>query len=274
MTLSPEQIADFGQHGFISPIDVLTPNDASALLEQFERAETEFPDQLHAEHRNNAHLVFPFLADVVVNPVIVSAVQSLVGASVVLGSTVLFVKEPNSPGFVSWHQDATYMALEPDNFVTAWLALTRSDEERGCVTVLPGTHTTGRREHSDRLEKHNILTRGQTIDGIDESSRMNLVLEPGQMSLHHPWLIHRSQPNRSDGRRIGFAMQSFFGSDVRPTRGEHHVMHIAGEAPAPEFVVSQTPTETCSDSALAARKAANAAMADVLYDGAAERRLL
>ncbi len=35
--------------------------------------------------------------------------------------TTLFIKNPNEKGFVSFHQDAKYIGLEPHNWVTAWL---------------------------------------------------------------------------------------------------------------------------------------------------------
>lgn len=246
---------------------------AAELLAQFEHAEHQFPDHLHAENRNNAHLQFDFLADIVNHEVIVDAARSLVGDDIVLWSTVLFIKEPDTSAYVSWHQDATYMGLEPDNFVTAWLALTPSTEHTGCVSVVEGSHHEGRAEHTDLFEPDNILTRGQTIGDVDPSAMSNLVLEPGQMSLHHPWLIHGSLPNRSKQRRIGLAMQAFMGGDVLPTRGEHHVMHIAGAPVGESFVEAPRPTRTfAADSAT--RTAANKALSDVLYDGAELRRKL
>lgn len=270
--LSPEQIDQFHTDGWISPIDVFSPDEAAELLAQFEAAEAVWPGQLADQNRNNAHLTFPFLAEIATDPRVVTRAQALVGADMVLWSSVLFVKEPASSAFVSWHQDATYMALEPPNFVTAWIALTSSTLENGCVSVLPGTHRDGRRSHEDTFGEDNILTRGQQVEDVDDTTAVHLTLEPGQMSLHHPWLVHGSQPNRSTIRRVGFALQSYLGADVAPTRGEHHVMHIAG-APVPDhWIEAPHPTSTCDATGQAARTAANAAFADVLYDGAERRR--
>ncbi len=273
MGLTSEQVDRYRTDGWLAPLDVMTPAEAALLANRLEDAEAAHPEHLHASNRNNAHLTFPFLADLANHPAIIDAVRCLVGEDLSLWSTVLFIKEPNSSAFVSWHQDAHYMALEPDNFVTAWVAVTPSTLDTGCVSVLPGTHTT-RFSHSDTFADDNILTRGQQVEGVDTSNPVHLELEPGQMSLHHPWLVHGSQPNRSNHRRVGVAMQAYLGRDVRPLRGRHHVMHIAGELPAPAFHVALRPTETCSPSGVEARSAANHAFADVLYDGAVQRRSL
>ena len=42
---------------------------------------------------------------------------------------------------------------------------------------------------------------------VDEARAVDIVLQPGEMSLHHVRLVHGSPPNRSDDRRIGFAIR-------------------------------------------------------------------
>ena len=173
---------------------------------------------------------------------------------------------------MSWHQDAYYMGLEPDRFVTAWLALSPSTLESGCVSVIPASHRTPSL-HVDRYGDDNILTRGQEVDGVDAATAVHLELRPGQMSLHHPWIIHGSQPNRSADRRVGLAMQSFMAHEVRPLRGEHHVVAIRGRNPDVAFTTVPLPTDL-DESARAVRAAANLALSSVLYDGADEVRRL
>ncbi len=274
MALSKEQIAHYREHGWVAPIDIMNEAEAATLVQTLEAAEAKFPDHLNAENRNNAHLSFPFIADLVLNDKIVSAAASLVGDDMSLWSSVLFIKEPHTGSFVSWHQDATYMALNLDNHVTAWIALTPSTEESGCVAVIPQTHREGIVKHEDTFGEDNILTRGQRVAEIDESKAVNLELRPGQMSLHHPWLVHGSLPNKSNQRRIGVAMQSYLGADVRPKYGEHHVMYIQGSAVTPEFVQAPYPKSECDEGGIVAREAANKAFSNVLYQGAKTRRKL
>lgn len=271
--LSEAEVAHYRKHGWIAPLDLMTEAEAAELLGMLEKAEAAHPAELHAEHRNNAHLAFPFLGDLSVDRRIVEAVEPLVGADICLSSTVLFIKEPDSAAFVSWHQDAFYMGLEPDNFVTAWVALTPSTSENGCVTVLPGTHT-ARANHRDTFGEDNILTRGQTVTDVDESAAVDLELRPGQMSLHHPWLVHGSRPNRTTERRVGVAMQSYLAADVRPVGGDYHVVHVQGAAPHESFVNAPLPTSAVDPAAVAVRERANAALSSVLYRGAERTRAL
>jgi len=273
VTLSTEQVEHYRTHGWIAPIDIMSPEEAAANLAALESAEAAYPSDLNPEHRNNAHLAFPFLADLAIDPRIVDCASALVGPDISLWSTVLFIKEPDSSAFVSWHQDAFYMGLETSNFVTAWLALSPSTVDSGCVSVIPESH---RRlaDHTDTFGADNILTRGQEVAEIDPSTAVHLELQPGQMSLHHPWLIHGSQPNRSSRRRVGLALQSYLGGDVTPLRGEHHVLPVRGAPPAASFHEVARPDSPCSARARDTRSRANRALASVLYDGSAELRKL
>lgn len=274
MSLTDEQIEHFRQHGYVAPIDVMSADEATELRRLLEVAEAAHPDELHAENRNNPHLVLPFFGALSTDPRIVDYVEALVGPDIMLWSTVLFAKAPHSGSFVSWHQDSTYMAVSHNNDVTAWLALTPSTLDNGCVSVIPGTHKSGKVEHVDTFGDDNILTRGQEVQGVDPNTAVHLELKPGQMSLHHPWVVHGSQPNRSDDRRIGLALQTFMGADMRPSRGPQYVTHVRGAAIDSSWCELSLPTEVCSAQGLANRDMANQAFADILYDGAERRRKL
>ena len=119
-----------------------------------------------------------------------------------------FLKEPRSDAYVSWHQDATYWGLEPADIVTAWVAFTPSTVESGCMRVVPGTHQLAIVEHRETWEADNLLSRGQEIAvEVDVEKVVDVVLAPGEMSLHHVKIAHNSEPNRSAQRRIGFAIR-------------------------------------------------------------------
>ena len=54
----------------------------------------------------------------------------------------------------------------------------------------------------------NALTRGQEIAvDVDEKRAVDIVLRPGQMSLHHVLIVHGSKANTSDKPRIGIAIR-------------------------------------------------------------------
>jgi len=274
MSLTDAQVVHYKNLGYVSPIDVFTEDEANAIRREFERAERAYPNELHAEHRNNAHLAFPLLAEICFNRRIVSAVQSLLGPDLLLWGSVLFIKEPDSAGFVSWHQDARYMGIEPHQFTTPWLALTESTLHSGCLSVIPGSHTSPLADHADTFAADNILTRGQEVAGVDEAEAVHLQLRPGQMSIHHPRLIHGSQPNRSSDRRIGFAMQSFLSPRVRQTLGHDFAIVVAGQDRFGHFAHVPAPSSEMAPEAVDVRRRVNENHADILYLGADQRRRL
>lgn len=184
---------------------------------------------------------------------------------------MLFIKEANDPGFVSWHQDATYMGLEPHLGITAWVALSNADERAGCMRMIPGSHGAIRR-HDDAYGGQNILTRGQEVADVDESLAVSTPLRPGQMSLHNATVIHSSQPNRSNDRRIGFVIQSYIPPEVRQTILPTGAQLVRGTDTEGNFGPLGRPTRNMDPTDVARRDRVNQTWSDILYCGAEERR--
>jgi len=270
--LTRAQIEQFHEQGFIAPVDVISGDEAATYRERLEAAERKYPAALNAENRNNAHLAFTFLDELAHHPVILDAVEDLLGADFSLWGSVLFIKEPGTRHFVSWHQDATYMGIEPHEFVTPWLALTESNLETGCMSMIPGSHRDPVRTHADTFHQDNILTRGQAVAEVDEAQRVDLILRPGQMSLHHARVIHGSQPNRGRQRRIGFALQAYMPSGAAQTLGENLWLPIRGDCAHPDLVRLQRPRSDMDAAAVEQRERVNRNWADILYHGATQKR--
>ena len=72
-----------------------------------------------------------------------------------------------------------------------------------------------------------MLSRGQQVADVDESTAVDILLRPGEMSIHHGNLLHSSEPNVSDMRRIGFALM-MFPAHVRSTLGRRPATLIRG----------------------------------------------
>jgi ectoine hydroxylase-related dioxygenase (phytanoyl-CoA dioxygenase family) len=166
--------------------------------------------------RVKPYLLFPWAAALVRHKRILDCVESLIGPDIMVFHTTVWLKEPYSETFVPWHQDATYFGLAPFEHVTAWVALTDSTPENGCVQIIPHSHSTGQRPHFDQPDPKAMLSRGQTLaDPIDESRAVGLELAAGDVSFHHTLAFHRSGINRTDQRRIGI------GVSYIPTRVRH-----------------------------------------------------
>ena len=226
--LSSNQLKQYKDEGFVSPINIFSKEKAKEIRNEIELIENRIPGELEKSGRYNAHLISPLLDKVTHNSKILDAVQSLIGENILVCGTTLFIKNPNEKGFVSYHQDAKYIGLEPHNWVTAWVAITDSNEENGCMRMWPGSHKDNLKDHDQKFNKENLLTRGQTVKDVPKKETTPLVLEAGQMSLHHPTVVHGSELNKSNDRRIGFVIQSYISTNVKQVLGKNSVQLARG----------------------------------------------
>ena len=118
--------------------------------------------------------------------------------------------------------------LKPNNWVTAWVAITDSNENNGCMRMWSGSHKKDLKDHDQMFNEGNLLTRGQTVNDVPTNQTIPLILKAGQISLHHPTVIHGSDLNKSNDRRIGFVIQSYIGTDVKQVLGKNSVQLARG----------------------------------------------
>jgi non-haem Fe2+, alpha-ketoglutarate-dependent halogenase len=201
--LSPAQVETYRERGILHPLPALSSAEAGGLYARF-HAHTDF---IKGRNNQKPHLLFTWLDAVVRDPRIVDAVESLLGPNLWCWSSQFFAKPAGDPAYVSWHQDATYWGLSSPDVVTAWIALTPSTHESGCMQVVAGTHHIQVR-HEDRFDDANLLSRGQEVAvKVDPDQVIDVELRPGEMSFHHVLLFHGSEPNRSAQARVGFAIR-------------------------------------------------------------------
>ena len=271
--LTKLQIEQYHDEGFISPIRVISEQEALSIKDELEQVEKEFPEEINSESRNNLHLSFAFLDALAHNKIIVDAIEDLIGPDISLWASVMFIKEPSSKQYVSWHQDATYMGLDSLDFPTPWIALSPSNIETGCMTMIAGSHKTKIQNHEDTFAENNILTRGQVIQDVDESKAVDLILQPGEMSIHHGAVIHGSQPNNSNQRRIGFSLQSYMPNNVKQIVGRNLWTHVRGQnRQDDDGMLLDRPRFNMDPNTVAQRKIANENLSEILYKGAKEKR--
>ena len=227
--LSSNQLKQYEDEGFVSPINIFSKEKAKKIRNEIELIEKRKPEELEKSGRYNSHLISPLLDEVTHNPKILDTIQSLIGEDILVCGTTLFIKNPNEKGFVSYHQDAKYIGLEPHNWVTAWIAITDSNEHNGCMRMWSGSHKDSLKQHDQNFNEGNLLTRGQTIKNVPHDETIPLILKAGQMSLHHPTVVHGSDLNKSDERRIGFVIQSYIGTNVKQVLGRNSVQLARGK---------------------------------------------
>src|SRR5919201_129224 len=231
--LSSGQVASYERDGFLSPNAALTREQAAdylGKLEEFERAVGGplTSDATDARYRARTHVLLAWVHALVRHPAILDAVEDLIGPNILVYTSTWFIKEPDSTAIAAWHQDATYFGLRPYVHVTAWLALTDATAENGCMEFLPGSHHRGQLPHRAGVVAGSVNRAGQAVVvEIDDTPAVHAPLRAGEFSLHHTLCLHRSQPNRSAGRRIGLAISYI------PT----HVQHLGVKHKTPAMLV-------------------------------------
>jgi phytanoyl-CoA dioxygenase PhyH len=206
--LTEHQLHTYQEEGFLFPLPVLSDTETTTLREKLEELENGSGGRLPARINRKPHLLLTWLNELIRDPRILNPVEDILGPDLLCWGSGFFIKNEHDPARVTWHQDSTYWGLSKPDIVTAWIAFTPSTRENGCMRVVPGTHTLQQLPHRDSFAPDNLLSRGQEIAvNVDESRAVDIVLEPGQMSLHHVMLVHGSEPNRSTHRRIGLAIR-------------------------------------------------------------------
>jgi non-heme Fe2+,alpha-ketoglutarate-dependent halogenase len=165
-SLSPQELADFHERGYLGPITLYDPQEMKARwkqlrLELLDRSNAIYQDDAAVSGNTNIsnydrHLDNDFLADHVCRPEIVDRVASILGPDVLCWRTEFFPKHPGDEG-TDWHQADTFanasgtpQILWPDTVrdhngifggtITVWTAFTEADTETACLQFIPGTH--------------------------------------------------------------------------------------------------------------------------------------
>ena len=229
--LTPAQVHEYEKAGFVHPVDVLDPPEADAYRSRYEDVASLLGGAPKAVQMIQVHRFYEWAWELCTHSAVLDAVESLLGPNILLWSASVFAKAPRDPGHVTMHQDGTYWGLDGGEVTTAWIALTASNTDNGCMRVLPGSHRSAILRHEDTYAADNLLTRGQQVQvKYDESEVVDLQLLPGQMSLHHVRAIHGSRANRSDRSRIGLAIR-YMTPDVKPEGATQSAALVRGKDP-------------------------------------------
>jgi non-heme Fe2+,alpha-ketoglutarate-dependent halogenase len=265
--LSETDVAHYRNAGYHFPVDILSAAEANEMRDRLEAHEARAGGPIAGNMRHKPHLYLTFLNDLVRHPRILDAAEDVLGPNLLCWTSTFFIKEPADPGFVSWHQDATYWGLSSPDVMTVWLAFTPANLVNGCMAFLPGSHRQ-QLAHRDTFDKHNLLSRGQEIAvEVDEGQGVYVPLEPGQASMHHVLLVHGSAPNRSADRRIGLAIR-YVPTSVRQIAGaKDSATLVRGVDEYRHFDHESRPAADGSAEAMAAHAAAVAHQVQVLYRG-------
>ena len=267
--LDDNAVATYRRDGIVFPIRVVDEAEAGRMLGRLQGIEAAHGGRLPARINQKPHLLFPWLNELVRHPRIVDAVEDVLGPDLLCWGSQFFAKNGGDPSYVSWHQDATYWGLSSPDVVTAWVAFTPSTVESGCMRVVPGTQHR-QVPHKDTFAETNLLSRGQEIAvDVDENDAVDVILAPGEMSLHHVLICHGSEPNRANHRRVGFAIRYIAASVYQTSGVRESATLVRGRDTQNHFDHEQPPEADLHPDAVARHAAIIETELKVLYAGAA-----
>ncbi len=271
--LSDAEIKAYHDKGYHFPIRVFSDAEVAGYRRKLEAIEVERGGPLKGELKQKPHLIMTWADEIIRHPKILDPVEDIIGPNILCWASSFFTKEAKDPAFISYHQDLTYWGLEPADIITAWVALSPATIESGCMKFVPESHKHEVLPHNDTFAEQNLLSRGQEVAvEVDEDEAAHVILQPGEMSLHHVKLVHGSEPNRSDDRRIGFAIR-YVPTYVRQVVGaKDSAVLVRGTDSYNNFEHDPSPTSDFDPAAMAHHHAVLNRIGDVLYrDTGAQR---
>ncbi len=214
-SLSPQAVERFHSQGFVSPVPVLTLDEVAYFRDCLENFERQHPNDV-TKLKTKSHLLCPWVAEIARHPKILDAYEDLIGPDILCYSMAFRNKNADGRTFAGWHQDTLYLPIEPILVIGA-LALADCAAEHGCLRVIPGSHKGEILPHGEAADPDSILARGQYIDAdFDTSSAVDMELKAGEIALFNSGIIHGSQINSTDERRLLLLVE------MMPTHARSH----------------------------------------------------
>jgi ectoine hydroxylase-related dioxygenase (phytanoyl-CoA dioxygenase family) len=199
--------AQFDQDGYAVFHNVL---DARLVAEASQHIDWLIAHNPGVRPENLGHTLVgndPFWVRLISDERLLDIAEQFIGPNIALFASHYISKPPYDGMPVLWHQDGSYWPLEPMEVVTLWLAVDASTPENGCMRVIPGTQTVALQEMRKRTDVGNVLSSEIDPALVDESRAVDLVLQPGDVSVHQPNIIHGSNANHSPLRRAGLTIR-------------------------------------------------------------------
>ncbi len=133
-------------------------------------------------------------------PVFADLCHDLIGRDVRLYWDQAVYKKPGYPKPFPWHQDNGYTYVEPQQYLTCWIALTDADESNGCPWVVPGSHLRG-------TLKHHLTELGWVCRIEDGPEATPVPAHAGDVVVFSSLTPHRTGPNLTQEVRKTYILQ-------------------------------------------------------------------
>ncbi|HEY3255555.1 MAG TPA: phytanoyl-CoA dioxygenase family protein [Polyangiaceae bacterium] len=238
--LTHRQQCSFQEQGVAFPVRVLAAAEAERYRQACDSLELQLGGRPRTIEVRQMHLHFSWAYSLATHPHVLDAVEDLLGPNLLVWATELFAKHPREAAVsIGWHRDGPYMGLDPDRTMTAWIALSASHRENGCMRVVREANRKESPHWNARQDQ--ILGRQENrVPDVPDQLLDDIALEAGEMSLHDVYVLHGSGPNRGEDKRVGFAIR-FTTPECRPAAGRPPAVLARGEDRYGHFELQDPP---------------------------------
>lgn len=212
--LTPEQVQQFRERGYVAVERFFGETELSAMLSELERfrreglgrnVATDSDGKTHSTTAVNYQIIplndksdlfraLPFHDDVL------AAVGQLIGEPFMRQLDQIFLKPGRSGAGTDWHQDNAYFEISDPTMGTAmWIALHDATLENGTLHVVPNSHREVFEHERDPGSDHHIRMR------VAEERAVPVVLPAGGAVFFNYGIAHATKPNNTDRERAGLA---------------------------------------------------------------------
>jgi len=229
-------VSDFKEKGFCLEKNVFTPDAVQTLSSEFDRIVSQLQrsgEYINARwgseltkdieqsdtqviHTHNVQSYSAEMMSMIQGERLLDAAEKLIGQDIILHHSKLFLKPPGNGSAFPLHQDWSYFPTEKNSMIAAVIHLTESDEQMGCMRIVPGSHRLGQIEKTDG---HSF------VKGIHDRYQLEdaepIIAEPGDVVFFHCCSLHGSMQNVSKRPRKTVLVQLYSGSD-RVVDGNRH----------------------------------------------------
>jgi ectoine hydroxylase-related dioxygenase (phytanoyl-CoA dioxygenase family) len=242
--VTTEQARQYDEDGFFVLEDALGPSDLEALIgaiDPFERRQADALRELEGgrffiaradEITFTTHLVLQsaVLRAFTCSPVLADVCADLVGPDVRLYWDQAVYKKPGTESPFPWHQDNGYAFVEPQQYLTCWVALTDATEQNGCPWVVPGLHRRGTLAH-EFSDIGFVCLR-------DPDAAVAVPVRAGSIVVFSSLTPHSTGPNRTGEVRKAYIVQyAPCGAEVIRPEPDGSVRRIPASDPGRQYEV-------------------------------------
>jgi ectoine hydroxylase-related dioxygenase (phytanoyl-CoA dioxygenase family) len=242
--ITEAQARDYDTMGYFVLEDALSPDQVDAVVAAIDPIEAQQEEELRRRHDGRffiaradeitftTHLVTQasVLRALVASPVFTDLCADLIGPDVRLYWDQAVYKKPETEAPFPWHQDNGYAFVEPQQYLTCWIALTDATEDNGCPWVLPGLHRRGTLAH--RYSDLGFVCLSEPQDAVAVPARR------GSIVVFSSLTPHATGANSTDAVRKAYIVQyAPSGACVVQAGQGTELIHRAADDEGRQFVV-------------------------------------